>query len=91
MLYHALELTNIDSPINTEIFKSIATIFADKNKHKQVYICSKILATHAAEDETINTSALDRYAKTSYLKSNFLNKIASKTLEAILEGKFKKP
>lgn len=91
LLYHALELTNQDDPINTEIFKSIATIFADKKKYKQVYIWSKILQTHTPDDESIKGVKLDNYAKTFNLKSSFLDDVASKTLYTILKGEFKKP
>ncbi|WP_076417943.1 DUF2989 domain-containing protein [Colwellia sp. UCD-KL20] len=91
LLYHALELTTVDESINTEIFKSIATIFADKNKYKQVYIWSKILQTHSPEDESIKRVDLKNYAKTFNLKSDFLDDVASKTLSTILDGKFKKP
>jgi len=91
LLYHALELTKVNQPINTEIFKSIATIFADKNKHKQVYIWSKILNLYSPEDETVKAIKLDKYADTFNLKQSFLDKVASRTLNTILDGQFKKP
>jgi hypothetical protein len=91
LLYRALELTSMNEPINTEIFKSIATIFADKNKHEQVYIWSKILKTHSPDDDSIKRVNLDDYARSFQLKRDFLDSVASKTLEAILKGKFQKP
>ncbi|WP_441003613.1 DUF2989 domain-containing protein [Pseudocolwellia agarivorans] len=91
LLYHALELTNENEAVNTEIFKSIATIFADKKKYTQVYIWSQILATYSPEDETIKNVNLQSYAQTFNLDQEFLDTVALKTLNTILEGKFKAP
>lgn len=91
VLYHALELTDKDIPVNNEIFKSIATIFADKKKYKQVYIWSKILVTYSPEDEHINKLDLQDYAKSFDLNTEFLDDVALKTLKKILEGSFKAP
>lgn len=91
LLYHALELTNINEPINTDIFKSISTILTDKKKPKQVYIWLKILTSYSPKDKTVTTLSLKEYAQTFNLNDEFLDKIASKTLDAILQGEFKKP
>lgn len=90
-LYHALELTNNDEPINTEIFKSISTIFTDKHKPKQAYIWSKIQVLHTPLDQTITNTTLNEYAKRFNLDHTFLDAIAQKTLKTILNGKFKAP
>lgn len=91
LLYHALELTSMNEPINNEVFKSIATIFADKKKHRQVYIWSKILVTHSPEDKEIKSVNLEQYAKSFNLDKEFLDTVALKTLNTILSGNFKKP
>ena len=97
LLYHALELNTIDETnntkqkINTEIFKSISTIFAHKKKQKQAYIWSKILFIHSPEDITISNIKLNEYAKTYNLDASFLDLVAARTLETILKGEFKAP
>lgn len=91
LLYHALELTEVDEPVNNEIFKSIATIFADKDKHKQVYIWSKILLLYSPDDENIKRVNLEQYAQSFQLDSEFLDIVAEKTLDKILNGEFKTP
>lgn len=91
LLYHALELTTMDEPINNEVFKSIATLFADKKKHRQVYIWSKILVMHSPEDIGIKSVNLEEYAKSFNLDAEFLDTVASKTLNTILSGNFKTP
>ena len=91
LLYHALELSKKDDVINTEIFKSIATIFADKKKYTQVYIWSQILATHSPEDESIKHVNLQSYAQTFNLDQEFLDTVALKTLDSIVNGQFKTP
>lgn len=91
LLYHALELTNKDEPINTEIFKSISTIFADKKKQKQAYIWSKILSMHSPDDESISSESLEEYAKAFKLDHEYLDMIANATLEKIMKGEFTAP
>jgi hypothetical protein len=91
LLYHALELTNKDETVNTEIFKSISTIFADKKKQKQAYIWSKVLVLHAPEDKTVTNATLTAYAKAFDLDHSFLDLVAEHTLKTILEGQFKPP
>jgi len=91
LLYRALELTDKDEAINTEIFKSISTIFADKKKQKQAYIWSKILLTHEPEDETVSVESLTKYAKSFELNIEFLDRVAQSTLNKIHDGEFKAP
>ncbi|UUO22280.1 DUF2989 domain-containing protein [Colwellia sp. M166] len=91
LLYHALELYESDATLDTEIFKSIASIFADKKEHKQAYIWSKILHLYNPEDTNITDKSLDSYAKGSGLNHEFLDKVANSTLNKIIAGKFKSP
>ena len=91
LLYHALELTDVDEPIDTEIFKSISTIFAEKKEYKKVYIWSKVLTSYSPDDKTINTLSLNKYAQAFNLDHEFLDRVASKILDTILQGEFIKP
>jgi hypothetical protein len=91
LLYHALELYPSNAAIDTEIFKSIASVFADKREHKQAYIWSKILHLYDPEDKNISDSSLTSYLKTHNLNGQFLDRVAKTTLKHIHEGKFKSP
>jgi|TARA_R110002012_G_scaffold73642_1_gene187545 hypothetical protein len=91
LLYHALELYESDDTLDTEIFKSIASIFADRKEYKQAYIWSKILHSYNPEDTTITEKGLDSYAKASGLDREFLDKVASSTLNKITAGRFTSP
>ncbi len=91
LLYHALELYPSNATIDTEIFKSIASVFADKKEHKQAYIWSKILHLYDPEDKNINDKGLISYLKTHNLNGQFLDRVAKTTLNNIVEGKFKSP
>jgi len=91
LLFHALELYQPGDEINTEIFKSISTIFEDKKEYKQAYIWLKILQLYMPDDETINEKALASYIKKFALDAPFLNKVAEATLDKIQSGSFKSP
>ena len=91
LLYHALELSPADSMIDTEIFKSIASIFAEKKEYKQVYIWSKMLRLYAPEDESITDNTLNVYISSHQLNGEFLDRVATSTLDKINSGKFKSP
>jgi len=91
LLYHALELSPSGALIDTEIFKSIASIFAEKEEYKQVYIWSKVLQLYDPKDESINDKTLQSYVKTYKLNVEFLNKVANSTLDKITSGKFISP
>ena len=91
LLYHALELYPSDAKLDTEIFKSIASIFADKKEYKQAYIWSRILHTYDPEDTDISDKTLQNYIDGYGLNGDFLNKVADTTLNKISSGKFVSP
>jgi hypothetical protein len=91
LLYHALELYPSDTAIDTEIFQSLASIFTHKKEHKQAYIWSKILYLYSPKDSNINHETLVSYFKSNNLNTEFLDRVAKKTLNNILEGEFKVP
>ena len=91
LLYHALELYQSDAKLDTEIFKSIASIFADRKEYKQAYIWSKILHLYNPDDKNITEKSLQYYIQTKDLNEKFLDKVAETTLKKIMAGKFKSP
>lgn len=91
LLFHALELTKPEAAINTEILKTLTTIYTDKEEFKQAYVWLKILRLYAPEDETISTGTLEQYAKGNNLDSVFLDKVAAATLTKIQLGEFVSP
>ncbi|REL29596.1 DUF2989 domain-containing protein [Thalassotalea euphylliae] len=91
LLFHALELQPDDSPVNTEIFKSITTIFTDKEEFKQAYIWLKILTLYDPEDIDSSEQGLMAFAQFHKLDADFLDKVASATLDKITDGTFTAP
>jgi hypothetical protein len=91
LLYHALELYPSDAKLDTEIFKSIASIFADKKEYKQAYIWSKILQIYDPKDNHISDKTLLNYIETYELNAGFLDRVANATLDKINAGKFVSP
>ena len=69
----------------------IEPLYADKKEYKQAYIWSKILHSYNPEDTTITEKGLDSYAKASGLDREFLDKVASSTLNKITAGRFTSP
>ena len=91
LLYHALELYQPDEKINVEIFKSLSSIFADKQETKQAYIWLKILALYQPDDKDLSINTLTSYVMQHNLEQDFLDKVAAATLAKIKDGKFKAP
>jgi len=91
LLYRALELYNADEEINSEIFQSISTIFAEKKSAKQVYIWLRVLRLYSPENEEVTEQSLNNYLKGYNLNKELLDKIAESTLDKIEAGTFKSP
>ncbi|NMP32318.1 DUF2989 domain-containing protein [Thalassotalea sp. M1531] len=91
LLFHALELVKPGEIINIEIFKSITTIFTDKEEYKQAYIWLKVLNIYAPDDEEISKKGLKEYSQFYKLDANFLDQVAEATLDKISEGRFVAP
>ncbi|TWX73816.1 DUF2989 domain-containing protein [Colwellia sp. C1TZA3] len=91
LLYHALELYPSDGTIDTEIFQSLASIFSHKKEHKQAYVWSKILHLYSPKDSHISHEILVSYFKSNNLNTQFLDRVAKKTLNNIIAGQFKAP
>ncbi|MCO4797755.1 MAG: DUF2989 domain-containing protein [Colwelliaceae bacterium] len=91
LLFHSLELYQDGNIINNEIFKSLSSIFADKNEIKQSYIWLKILTMYDPEDPDINEGTLPNYISTYKLDAKFLDQVAETTLDKILNSSFVPP
>lgn len=93
LLFHALELYNTDTDIeiDVEIFKSIISLFTDKEEYKQAYIWLKILQLYKPDDKDITAGTLPYFAKLHKLDNVFLDKVAEATLDKILQGEFIAP
>jgi len=91
LLFHAIELYPVGSKINSEIFKSLSSIFAIKGKVKQAYIWLRVLQLYDPEDPDINPKTLKSYVEIQQLDSKFLDKVAESTLAKIQAGQFVPP
>ncbi len=91
LLFHALELHQPKEKLIPEIFQTLATIFTNKEKPKQVYIWLGIyqLATNRKDEQV--TFTLQQLAKNNTLDVDFLDKVAKSTLIKIKQGEFKPP
>jgi len=91
VLFHALELYPAGSELNSEIFKSLSSIFAMKGKMKQAYIWLRVLQLYDPEDPDINPKTLQSFVDIQQLDSVFLDKVADSTLNKIKSGTFVPP
>jgi hypothetical protein len=91
LLYHSLELSNDDAPIDVEVFKSISTLFAEKKDFKMAYVWSKLVNLYASDDETVTERSLENYSRAYNLNSDVLEDTAEDILDRILDGQFKAP
>jgi hypothetical protein len=91
LLFHALELHQPDTTINTEIFHSLTSIFDDMKQYKQAYIWLKVLQLYHPNDNVLKNVSLPAYAKQYQLDTVFLDQVAEQTLEKIEKGQFKSP
>mgnify|MGYP000156213598 CR=1 FL=1 len=91
LLYHALELYQEGDEINVELLKSLITIFTDKKEYKKAYIWLKVLYLYQPDDNDISEKSLSDFAQLHRLNAEFLDKVASSTLDKIESGQFTSP
>lgn len=91
LLYKALELYQPEQEINTEIFKSLITIFTDQKEYKQAYIWLKVLSLYNPNEKELKHNSLEEFAQFYRLDGKFLDKVAESTLDKITDGQFKSP
>jgi len=91
LLFHALELYKDGNDINSEIFKTLSSIFATKKETKQAYIWLKVLQLYNSKDPAIGENTLSNFAEGYKLDSKFLDKVAETTLSKIKASTFEPP
>lgn len=91
LLFHALELYKEGDEIESEIFKSISSIFAEKENAKLTYVWLKVAQLNSPEDETIRPETLQSYIDGYGLNAVLLDQVAQATIDKIYLGKFKTP
>ncbi len=91
LLFHALELYKDGNDINSEIFKTLSSIFATKKETKQAYIWLKVLQIYNPDDPSIGENTLVNFAQGYNLNSKFLDKVAETTLNKIKSSTFEPP
>jgi len=91
LLYHALELHELGTVLESEVLQTLSSIFIKKKQYKKAYIWLKIYQLYLDEPDELTEEGLTNYAITHKLDVDFLDKVASNTLDKILEGKFVSP
>jgi hypothetical protein len=89
LLFHALELIEDESQINSEIFNTLSTLYLSKDKYQQAYIWSKILDIY--QPSKVDMGIFDNYALFSRAEKEKLERTAKITLDKIKDGKFISP
>lgn len=90
-LFHALELYKGEEPFDKEIFKTLASVFAQRDDFKQSYIWLKVLYLYDETDTDTSAQTIDYYATEHQLDNNFLDQVALSTLNKIKDGTFTAP
>ncbi|WP_206485734.1 DUF2989 domain-containing protein [Thalassotalea sp. G2M2-11] len=91
LLFHSLELFDENSTVNNEVFKTLSSIYAEKQEVKQAYIWLKVLQIFDPEDPDISANTLQNYIDGYQLDAEFLNKVAQNTLDKITSSTFVAP
>ncbi|WP_019027930.1 DUF2989 domain-containing protein [Colwellia piezophila] len=91
LLYRALELHPPGTTINPEILQSLVTIYTKKKQYKQSYIWLRTYQLLLGEDDPKIETSLSNYQQAKSLDANFLDKVASSTLDKIEAGQFTSP
>ncbi|GLX80415.1 hypothetical protein tinsulaeT_37550 [Thalassotalea insulae] len=91
LLFHALELFNPESKVNNEIFKTLSSIFAEKQQVKQAYIWLRILQLYDPADKDIKPGTFKNYLDVYQLDGEFLDLVAESTLAKITNKTFVPP
>ncbi|TYK66846.1 DUF2989 domain-containing protein [Colwellia echini] len=91
LLYRALELHEPDTTLNPEILETLATIFTNKKQYKQAYIWLRAYQLLLEKPNKMLEQSLKSYQVVGDLNTEFLDDVASSTLDKILAGKFTSP
>jgi hypothetical protein len=91
LLYRALELHELGTVLESEVLQTLSTIHIKKKQFNKAYIWLKIYHLYQDEPDKLTEESLSNYAITHALDTDFLDKVASNTLDKILEGEFVSP
>ena len=91
LLFHALELHISGEKIENEIFKSISSIFAQKENAKLTYVWLKMAQLNEPTDRGIREDVLQTYIDGYGLNAELLDRVAASTLNKIYLGQFSEP
>jgi len=88
-LYHALELYREDDEVNTEIFKSLTTIYMKKGQFNHAYIWAYVANDYEVTD--VDLAEIESIVSQSGGKLSRLRKQANNYIDEIEEGRFIAP
>lgn len=88
-LYHALELYQEDDEVNTDIFKSLTTIFMKQEKFSNAFIWAYIAREFDVED--VDLVQIESIISQSGKSINRLRNLADSYIDEIEEGRFVAP
>jgi len=91
LLFRSLELQQPNEKLIPEAFETLTTIFTNRDKPKQAYIWLKIYHLVTTKNKVQMKQQLKQYQSAYSLDGEFLDKVASNTLDKIKSGKFKTP
>ena len=91
LLYRSLELHDPGTVLLPEIIQTLATIFTKQQKYKQAYIWLRAYQLLNDKPDKLIESSLRSYQLVGSLNADFLDDVASSTLEKILAGEFIPP
>jgi hypothetical protein len=91
LLYRALELHELGTVLESEVLQTLSSIHIKMKQYKKAYIWLKVYHLYLDEPDKLTQDSLNNYAVTHTLDTEFLNKVASNTLEKILAGDFVSP
>lgn len=91
LLYRALELHELGTVLESEVLQTLSSIHIKKKLYKKAYIWLKVYQLYLDEPDKLTEESLSNYAITHKLDTDFLDKVASNTLDKILDGEFVSP
>jgi Protein of unknown function (DUF2989). len=91
LLYRALELHQPGTQLSPEILQTLATIFTQKKQYKQAYIWLRTYQLLLDKPDERIEANLTNYQQAKKLDADFLDEVASTTLDKIEAGEFTSP
>ena len=91
LLYRALELHQPGTELSAEILQTLVTIFTNKKQYKQAYIWLRTYQLLQDKPDKVIETSLNNYQQAKKLDADFLDEVASTTLNKIEAGEFTSP